>query len=274
MSNSGKNWFETGYGGADREQEKRDIGGKPNRWWMAPGTQKQLVFVDDTPVCFDEHQWRTPDSKFPSFAACTAKISQEPCVGCTSKGVQKADYSGHLTIVDITGYKNKKGEEVKYQLVEMAPKLKAMNKLKFKKASKGTMMGQLYTVTRTDENAPSTGDDFDFIRDSDMSKLIGVVTYRGKNLQEMIEKANGTNEDAKKMRKYLAHHFQIPAEGEIAMEIPAFNYQSLHAPMDPADFRRAVAGAVGFGDRNNSGSGGGGGKTGGGSGEADDSVPF
>ena len=268
-----KSWFETGYGGAEREQEKRDLGGQPNRWWMAPGSQKQLVFIDDTPACFDEHQWRTPDSKFPSFGTCTAKISQEPCVGCSTKGVQKADYTGHLTIVDITGYKTKKNEEVKYILMEMGPKLKAMNKLKFKKQSKGSLIGQLYTVTRTDENAPSTGDDFDFVRDADMKKLYEVVMYRGKLLSELIEKANGTSDESRKMRRYLAHHFQIPAEGEIPAEIPVFNYQSLHAPMEAAEFRRAVAGAVGFGGGGNS-SGGGPKGSGSGSAESDETVPF
>ena len=270
---SEKSWFEQGYNGVDREQEKRDLGGGPKRWWMPPGVTKELVFVDDAPVCFDEHQWKTEGSKFPAFGTCLSKITQDGCPGCGSKGVQKAEYTGHLTIVDITGYKVKKnGEEVevKYELLEFAPKLKAMNKLKIKKANKGSMIGQLYAVSRSDENAPNTGDDFDHLREAKMDGLYQVVTYRGKKLCELIDKANGSGDDAKKMRKYLSHHFQLPETGEIPAQIPVLNYQSLHAPMSVADFKRAIAGAVGFG-------GGGGrnsGSSGSGSGSADETVPF
>lgn len=268
-----KSWYETGYNGADREQEKRDLGGQPKRWWLAAGTQKQCVFIDDSPVCFDEHQWKLQDSKFPVFGTCVAKIHTDPCCGCTTKGVQKAEYTGHLTIVDITGYKTREGKEVKYELIEMGPKLKAMNKLKFKKQSKGSLIGQLCTVTRTDENAPNTGDDFEFVREADMAKLYEVVTYRGKLISELIEKANGTSDESKKMRRYLSHHFQLPETGDIPLEIPVFNYQSLHAPMEPAEFRRAVAGAVGYGG-GGFGSRDSGGNSGSGSASSDDTVPF
>lgn len=272
MSNVTKSWFETGYSGADREQEKRDIGGQPKRWWMPAGVTKQLVFIDDSPVCFDEHQWKVGDSKFPMFGTCVSKISQEPCAGCTTKGVQKSEYTGHLTVVDITGYKTK-DKEVKYELIEMAPKLKAMNKLKFKKQNKGSLIDQLYSVTRSDENAPNTGDDFDHLREANMAQLYTVVTYRGKLISELIEKANGTSDEARKMRKYLSHHFQLPETGDIPAVIPVFNYQTLHAPMEPADFRRAVAGAVGY-TGGSGGSRGGGGTDGSGSASSDDNVPF
>ena len=241
-------WFESGYEGADREQEKRDLGGGPKRWWMAAATTKEVVFVDDTPVCFDEHQWKTAESKFPNWATCIAKISQEPCAGCTTTGVGKADYTGHLTMIDITGYISGKGtakeKHVRFELVEFTPKLKVMNKLKFKKANAGSLIGQLYKLSRADSDAPNSGDDLDFQRAANMEALYKAVTYRGKNISEMILVANGTGDAAKKMRRYLAHQFQIPDEGVIPEVIPRFNYMKLHEPMDSGDLRRAVAGAV------------------------------
>lgn len=263
-----KSWFEEGYSGVDRETEKRDLGGQPKRWWMRPGDTKQIVFLDDNPVCFEEHQWKVADSKFPNFATCLNKISQEPCPACAPKsGVQKADYTGHLTAVDIDGYKTK-DKEVKFELVEFGPKLRAMQKLKNKKNTKGSLIGQLYTVTRTDENSASTGDDFEHIRAANLEALYPVVTYRGKNLSEMIEKANKGDE---KMRKFLAHHFQLPESGAILEQIPVFNYNSLHAPMDPADFRKAITGAVSYtGSKFGAG---GGGATGSGAASSED-VPF
>ncbi len=267
-----QSWFESGYAAADREQEKRDLGGAPKRWWMRARDTKQLVFVDDNPACFDEHSWRTHGSKFPMFGTCLAKILQggEPCPACAHKGVGRADLTGHLTIIDISGYVTKEGKEVKFELVELCPKLRVLNKLKSKKVTKGSLCGQLYSVSRADENAPNTGDDFDHIREANMEALYKAVTYRGKNLSEMIGIANAPGEQAVKVRRYLAHHFQIPDDGLIPEVIPAFNYMKIHEPMDVADFRSAIAGAVGFG----TGSGNGAAGTGGGSTTADETVPF
>ncbi len=268
-------WYESGYAGADREQEKRDLGGGPKRWWMPAATSKQIVFVDDSPVCFDEHSWRVEGSKFPLFATCTAKVHVDPCPGCSTKGVSKFDYTGHLTIVDITGYTSGKGtpkeKHVAFELVEFAPKLKAMNKLKIKKQNKGSLVGQLYTISRADENGPSTGDDFDHIREADMDKLYKAVTYRGKNVSEIITLANGTGEQAAKVRKFLVHQFQVPEDGLIPEQIPTFNYASVHAPMDIPDFRRAVSGAVGYAAKG--GSSYGSGSAGTGAADSDD-IPF
>ena len=266
-----QNWFESGYTGADREQEKRDLGGGPKRWWMAAATTKQVVFIDDEPICFDEHSWKVEGSKFPSSATCISKICQDGCPACNSKPVGKPDYMGHLTIVDCTGYTTRDGKEVKFELVEFCPKLKAMNKLNLKKKNKGSLIGQLYSITRADADSPNTGDDFDHQRAAELDKLYKVVTYRGKNLSEMITTANGTGEAAQKMRKFLVHQFQVPETGAIPEEIPAFNYMKLHEPLEPADLRRQIVGAVSFGSKFSSGSGS---TSGGSGGSSSDDVPF
>jgi hypothetical protein len=265
-------WYEHGYEGADREREKRELGTGPKRWWLTAGTSKQVVFIDDNPFSCHEHQWKTNDSKFPNFGTCIAQISQEICPACASKAVQKAEYTGHLTAVDIDGYVNKDGKEIKFELVEFCPKTKAMNKLKLKKQAKGSLIGQVCVVTRADKDSPNTGDDFEFKRDAKMAELYKVVTFRGKNLSEMITKANGHGDEAAKMRKFLMHHFQIPGDGPIPEEIPAFNYVKLHEPMEPAEFRKQVAGAVPYAGSNY----GRGGNNTGSTGEAtsDGDVPF
>lgn len=274
MSTTTTSWYESGYSGADREQEKRDLGTGPKRWWMGAGTTKQGVLIDDSPVCCQEHQWKVADSKFPLWATCLNGTAPDVvCTACGARGVEKPAYTGHLTIVDVTGYTTKDGKEVKFELVEFCPKLKAMNKLKLKKAAKGSLVGQLWNITRADKDTPSTGDDFDHVREAKMDELYKVVTYRGKNVSELITKANGHGDEAAKMRRFLAYNFQIPSEGEIPARIPAFNYMKLHEPMSAADLRRAVAGAVGF-NSGGFGGGSGGGSPGGGPGTADDTVPF
>ena len=50
-------WYETGYDGAEQEAQKKSMGYPPDRLWQYPGNSVQLVFVNDNPFCFHEHQW-------------------------------------------------------------------------------------------------------------------------------------------------------------------------------------------------------------------------
>src|SRR5580698_10302046 len=96
-----KSWYEHGYEGADREREKRELGTGPKRWRLTAGSAKQGIFIDDSPFSCHEHQWKVADSKFPMFGTCISQISTEVCPGCANKAVQKGEYVGHLTIVDV-----------------------------------------------------------------------------------------------------------------------------------------------------------------------------
>jgi hypothetical protein len=127
----------------------------------------------------------------------------------------------------------------------LTPKTKVMNKMKNKKESRGSLINHLVNITRTDENSPNTGDDFDFLREANAEEMFKVVTYKGKKIAELIEKANGGGAEAAKTRKYLDHHFRIP-EGDIPMEVPVFNYPNLLQPLDYAGMKAKIARAQGF----------------------------
>lgn len=271
MAESKASWYETGYSGAEREQEKRALGAAPPRFWLKPAATKDILFVDDTPFCYKEHSWRVGEDKQFYYATCTNGINAEGCHGDSAKGVSKADYIGQLTIVDITGYVSRKdNKEHKFEVTLFSPKTKVLNKLKLRKEKKGTLVNQIYTVTRGDENSPNTGDDFDWQREvKSVEELFKVVTYKGVRIAEMIEKVNNGDAEAAKIRKYLSHHFMIPDQGEIPLRVPTFNYSNLFAPLSNADMRQQMAGAHSF----NSGKDSGGGKGSGGGAQSED-IPF
>jgi hypothetical protein len=247
-----KSWYETGYEGAEKEQEKRALGYPPDRWWMKAGSAKEVIFVDDDPFCIREHTWCDTDDNWHS-ATCTSKIHDAGCGACGAPGVGRSDYVGHYTIVDVQGWTSKEGVENKNRLMLLPAKTKVLNKFKMKKENRGSLLGQLWTLTRADANAPNTGDDLDHVRElKSMDGLFGVVTYKGKNLKEMIEKANGSGGDAEKTRKYLAHHFQIPAEGAIPLKVPRFNYPELMAPLDFGVLKSMVGNAKPFNSKGTS----------------------
>ena len=240
-----KAWYETGYAGAEREAEKSELGYPPQRIWMKPGAAMDGVFIDDEPFATWEHGYKVGPGKY-NHCTCIVKIDDNGCPGCESSGVQKADYTGHLTFVDASGYQDKKGNWHKNRLTMFTPKTKVMNKLKNKKESRGSLILNLCHITRTDENSPNTGDDFDFLREVNAVEMYKAVSYKGKSIAELIEKANGDGDDAAKTRKYLAHHFKIPDTGEIAAEIPIFNYPNLLQPLTYAKMKAEIARAKGF----------------------------
>lgn len=265
-------WFDQGYAGAQEEQAKRDLGYPPNRLWLKAGANKEVIFVDDSPFCIREHSWKGSDDKYHQ-ATCIAKLSPDGCPGCGAKGVNGPDYIGFLTVVDVSGYTARDGEQKgKFELMLLAPKTQVMNKLRSRKENRGSLVGMLYNLSRTSAEAASTGDDIEFIREAKMDGLYAVVTFKGKNLSEIIEKANGQGTDAVKARKFLGHYFQIPEEGEIPAKIPTFNYESILEPLEPGEFRGVIAGAQAMPGRGNSKTKPGSGSSGGG-GLADD-VPF
>lgn len=249
-----KSWYETGYEGAEKEQERRSLGYPPDRFWLKPGDSKEIVFIGDDPFCINEHAWRDAEGAW-HHATCTAKINDNGCGACGQTGVSRPDYTGHYTIVDITGYTTKKGVENKNRLILLPAKTKVINKFKLKKQNRGSLLGQLWTITRADENAPNTGDDLDHVREiKSMDGLLSVVTYKGKSLKELIETANGNGSDAEKARRYLAHHFQVPETGAIPMKIPQFNFPALMAPMEFGALRAMVADAQPFKNSGNNSS--------------------
>lgn len=224
-------WYETGYEGAEEEAEKRSMGYPPDRFWLPAGAAKEMAFVGDDPFCVREHQWRDSNGRWHN-ATCLVKIDDKGCPGCGTNGVSRSDYIGHYTIVDITGYTTKNGQENKHRLVLLPAKTKVLNKLRMKKEAKGSLLGQMWNLSRADGNAPNTGDDFEHIREIKMDGLYTVVSYKGKSLKDMVDKANGSGSEAEKTRKYLAHHFQVPDEGPIPESIPQFNYPVHFEPLE------------------------------------------
>jgi len=238
-------WYETGYEGAEEEAQKRAMGYPPDRLWQSAGSSKEIAFINDTPFCIREHQWRDSNGNW-HHATCIAKIDDKGCPGCAQNGVSRADYVGHYTIVDITGYQSKDGTDNKYRLILLPAKTKVLNKFRMKKENKGSLLGQLWTLTRSDANSPNTGDDLDHIREIDMDGLYKVVNYKGKLLKDIIDKANGSGAEAVKTRAYLAHHFQIPEEGPVPEKIPQFNFPVLMAPLEFGLFKSGCADAQPF----------------------------
>ncbi len=82
-------------------------------------------------------------------------------------------YVGFLTVLDVDGWVSTKGKnkgEVigKNQRLLLPLKTKSLKRYNIIKKKKTSLVGAMFDLTRTDENAPTCGDMFDFIETVDL----------------------------------------------------------------------------------------------------------
>lgn len=233
-------WYNQGYDGMKKEEDRISTMGGPNRIWIKPGTSCDFVFVDDEPVCIYEHNPKI-DGSFRNWITCVKGIYDE-AICCDEMGEKTRYYVGYYTVVDCSKWTDKKGNTYQYEVKFLPAKLKTLKKFKRKKedriaAGAGGLAGCLYKATREDEKSPNVGDEFEFTRTVDMEKLFQVANYKGKKLSDLFAKASDQpNQD--RLRKIF--NIKVGADGKVVNEIPAFSYMDLLRPKSMKDLKEAL----------------------------------
>jgi hypothetical protein len=262
-----KSWAQQGFDGTKKEEERLATMYGPNRVWLKPGTSQEFVFVDDTPFCFYEHNPKI-DGSWKNWITCLKDVSDGEVPCCEILGQNSRYYVGYLTVVDMSKWTDKKGNVHQYEVKLLPAKLKTLKKFKRKKEERKSLVGCIYRATREDDKSANVGDEFEFVKEADISKVFDVANYKGTKLAEMYAKAMESPEQMAILQKI----FTVPlVDGKILPKVPAFNYYSIFEPKSPRDCRTALAGATM--DRDDAG-GAGGAAAAGGSAGADEDIPF
>lgn len=262
-----KSWAQQGFDGTKQEEERLATMYGPNRIWVKPGTSQEFVFVDDTPFCFYEHNPKI-DGNWKNWVTCLQNVTdggEVPC--CEILGANSRYYVGYLTVVDMSKWTDKKGNVHQYEVKLLPAKLKTLKKFKRKKEERGSLVGCIYRTTREDDKSANVGDEFEFIKEADLSKVFDVANYKGTKLAEMYSKAAESPEQLAILQKI----FTLSMDGgKILPKVPMFNYYSIFSPKAPRDLRTLLAGATMDRDDDAKGSDT---KSGGAAG-ADEDIPF
>ena len=226
-------WYDQGFGGINEEEKRLESMQGPHRLWIPGGLSKDVVWVDDEPVCIHEHNPKI-NGNYRNWMTCLRNVYDE-VVCCTLLGPNSRYYVGYVTGVDCSQWKDQKGNTHQYELRLIQLKLRSLKKFRRKKEDRGSMVGTMWRLTREDDNAPTCGDDWDFSRDVDMSKMFDYICYRGTKLTELWADAEKNPETMVRMQKV----FQIKPDsnGKLPREIPAFNYFEVLQPMSPKEAR-------------------------------------
>lgn len=143
----------------------------PDRFWLKPESSTQIVFVDDEPIRFYEHQ-------VPIYNPKLRRLDYRNWTTCPGEGCEvcaagdETDYVAAWTIVDRTEYTIKNGpnagKKVKDKVKLLVAKSTVMTKLarrseRARKKGHPGLKGLCFEVTRTTDKSPNTGDDFELI---------------------------------------------------------------------------------------------------------------
>jgi hypothetical protein len=256
------------------EDNKREF--LPDRFWIPTGQSREIVFIDSLPAVFKEHNAKLNGS-WKNWLTCAAPYMSDgdlaPCCSIIGEPYQVAMY----TIIDCSSWTDKKGNSRQYEIKVLPAKYKTAMKLKRKNGDlqpEGkSLSGRLYKVVRETDKSPSVGDEYEYVRDVDVSKLFSLVTFRGKKLADLISQAHTDP----KVFETLHHNFNYTkdVDGNIPRRLQPFNYAAIYEPKQPKDLRLLLRN---FKPEDRQDSRFGGGHGGGGSSSndsgADETVPF
>lgn len=235
-----RSWYDTGYDGVDREKERIARAGGPNRFWMKAGSSREIVLIDDDPLCIHEHQWRM-NGNWHNYCTCLKDTSDiVPC--CEKLGEKSRSYVGFYTIVDCTEHTDAKGNKYQYEVKFLPAKLKTLGLLRRKKTDRGSLIGAMFRVTRDTSDDPACGNDYEFLREASLDNLYKVANYRGKKLPDLYKEAAEKPE----VMARLKDTFQLAtdANGAVLPRVFPLNYFALLAPRDPKEVRQMLGAYV------------------------------
>lgn len=165
--------FNRGYDDVDKIAEKeaeRRNGDRVFRFWMPTGTTTRIVFLDDVPPIYEEHQLQI-NGDWKNWFTCLKQFGK-PCPHCEASSY--AYTAGAYTIIDGTEWKDKQGNVHKNEKKLFVAKIDTLKKLKQISAKRGGLRGCVFEVSRTGDKSPGTGDMFDFEKKLTEEELVAM----------------------------------------------------------------------------------------------------
>lgn len=186
-------WYKQGKEGeeqAEEEDKNRPTGdGDPKRYrfWLAPGKNTKVTFLDGEGFFFREHQYYKNGSWL-NWETCISDIGEdEECPPCEEGN--KYSYVAAFTVIDHTKFKTRRGAEVTARKRLIVFKSTARNKvLKQKERREGNLKGCMFELSRFTDKECSTGEDFEFLERIDVEEL-KTLAPEGANAEETKKKA-------------------------------------------------------------------------------------
>jgi hypothetical protein len=169
-------WYQKNVDNDDlkKKEAEQQSGSGVRRLWIKPETSMRVIFLDDEQFSIWEHNPMVNNSYKDSHYTCT-KGMEGGCALCDSKFYRY--YIGFLSVLDAEGWVSTKGKNKgetvgKYarQLLPMKTKsLRQLNVIKQNmKADGKSLVGAMFTLTRTGSDSPTCGDVWTYVKHVDL----------------------------------------------------------------------------------------------------------
>ena len=146
-------WYQTGFNALDSIPDLK----RQSRFFLKPGEEKKIIFLDSQPFSFWEHQ-ATINGDFRNYFTCLRNMNKS-CPLCDAK--VKKYFVGLFTIIEVGQWTDKEGKVHKNPIRLMPIKQTALKILK-RHEEKGKIKNGLFTVYRSGPKSGTSGDVFDF----------------------------------------------------------------------------------------------------------------
>jgi hypothetical protein len=234
-------WYNTGYDGIGKEEQRIESLHGPNRIWIPVGQSKEVVFVDQEPACIYEHNAKI-NGHWRNWHTCLQGMHEE-CPSCEQLGEKARYYIGYVTVVDLSLWVDKRGNKFQYELKFLGGKLSTLKKWKRKVSDFGGLTGKRVRIHRDSSDDPNTGGEFEVLSPvKDPDKLFSLVNFKGKKLSEMFDAAESKPEEMERLLRFF-QGIEKDEDGRLIRRVPAFNYMHLLKPRFPAEIRALLKGA-------------------------------
>ena len=159
------NWFQRDPSDEDIKRVQRKMsGGNQQRFWLKAEESRKVIFLDDEPFCFYEHN-PVINGEFWHYFTCRKGVDPSDPICPLCQSGNKSSYMGYVTVLDATGWEytkgDRKGERVLYSRRLFPMTLKSIKKFKSKKQRRTSLVGALFTLTRTSKDEVRVGDDWE-----------------------------------------------------------------------------------------------------------------
>jgi len=163
------------------KEARKARGFEPFRFWVPVGETRQLVIIDDAPDFFRyEHALKDKRSgRYDNFLPCINEDAN--CPVC--KDSEKPSYFAmYLTVIDLTPYENKDGDEIPWSKKMLVVKPAQQKKIARLYEKHGTTRGMILDMTRDGDKDAAIGNDIEFVDFMDEEELDGFYeTYKDKD---------------------------------------------------------------------------------------------
>lgn len=225
-------WMKTGYNAMDNAYEHVPKSRGPRRVWMPPEHTTRVLFLEDDPTCYWEHQFFY-NQTFKNWEPCKKNNGIDEkggpvCPICESiKVMSKPSYPSfiglHSVIVMTPFFTKKDNVEINFTRQIYASKMGSkekpgiLQKLYRLKAKHGRMKGLCFDIYRSGAKTESCGDEFEIVSEYTVEPKQGAINeLRDQLIPPYLERrnANAAPDNKITMEKFLEQNPWEPFDFE------------------------------------------------------------